>query len=346
MANPIMISVLDQSPIRKGGSGSDALQESVRLAQITEELGYYRYWVAEHHNASSYAGTSPELLAGQIAARTQSIRVGCGGIMMLNYSALKIAEQFRVLEAFYPGRIDLGLGRSRGADQLASEALVYPRALINSRDFPQQVTDLLSFLYGNTDPSDAFGEVKAQPGPAPESFPDVWLLGSSSSSAELAASLGLPYAFADFLGGACRIGPSVAELYRQKFRPSPSLAEPKLNVTVDVLCAPTEEEARFLALSRNIDRVASVYSLQGLLPPAEVLEYSINEEARQHMEHWTQGCIDGNPEQVRLKILELAHRYGTNDISIVTNCYDFEHRVRSYKLIADLFSKLWSGNML
>jgi luciferase family oxidoreductase group 1 len=333
----LRLSVVDQSPLRQGGLADDALRESVRLAQIVEKLGYFRYWVAEHHNATSYACTSPELLIAQIAANTRTIRVGSGGVMLLNYSALKVAELFRVLNAFYPGRVDLGIGRATGGDPLASEALAHPRSRIDPNAFTQQLTDLLNYLHGTLEPDHQFAQVKAQPGRVPASSAEVWLLGSSIQSAALAARLGLPFAFADFLGSARKVGPEAARCYRQHFNPSRPLARPKLSVAIEVLCAPTEAEAIFLARSRNFDRVAEVFRLQGYLKPQDVSKQKITAEIQSCMTNWTESCIDGNPQQVRKKILKVARLYGTNDISVLTNCYAFEHRVRSYEILAEAF---------
>ncbi len=337
MLSEISLSVLDQSPMRKGGSPAEALRESVRLAQAAEGLGYRRYWVAEHHNANSYVGTCPELLISLIASNTKSIRVGSGGVMLLNYSALKVAETFRVLEALYPGRIDLGIGRAAGGDPLAAGAMSHPRSPVDARQFPRQVVDLIGFLGGTLDDDHPFAGVTAQPGPAPDSLPEVWLLGSSRGSAELAAETGLPFAFADFLCNTREDGPAAAESYRRSFRPSNMLSAPKFCVALDVICAPGEEEARMLARSRNFDRVAEVYGVRGLVPASEVPEYPMTEEVRRFMQTWARNCIDGPPEQVRASILELARLYGTGDIAVVTNCYAFEDRVRSYELLARAF---------
>jgi luciferase family oxidoreductase group 1 len=334
---PLTLSVLDQSPMRYGGTASDALLESVRLARIAEELGYRRYWVAEHHNANSFAGTSPELLIAQIAARTRAIRVGSGGVMLSNYSALKVAEQFRVLQSFYAGRLDLGIGRAAGGDPLAADALSYPRPQVVATEFPRQVSDLLGFLYGEPAAEHPFAQVQAQPGPPPASAPEVWLLGSSSSSAKVAAEFGLPLSFADFIGASRKVGPSVAAQYRENFKASRRHAAPRLSIALGVLCAPTEEEARHVGLSRKFDIIAERHGVQGLLPPDDVLKMSIGEEEQRHVEQWTQSFIEGSPRQVRDLILDIARSYGTSDVFIVTNCHSFEHRVRSYRLLSDIF---------
>ena len=333
----IVLSVVDQSPMRKGGKPSEALRETVTLAQRAESFGYSRYWVAEHHNSTSFTGTSPEVLIGQIAARTERIRVGSGGVMLSHYSALKVAEQFRVLDAFYPGRIDLGIGRAPGSDRLTAAALSHPRPPVDVlREFPQMVGDLLGFLSGSMAEGHPLREIKAQPGGAPETAPEVWLLGSSDYSAQLAAHLGLPFSFADFFGTTSEYGPRMADLYRDLFQPSEYLSEPKVNVGLQVICAPTEEEARFVGASRSLNKVVSALGLTtgGLLPPEEAIDWPLDERAREYMAQSTQSYIEGDPNQVRDGILASAERYQTADIGIVTNCYYFDHRVRSYELVA------------
>jgi len=334
----LTLSVLDQSPIRKGGTAADALRETVQLAQAAERLGYARYWVAEHHNTGSFAGTTPEILIGQIAAATSTIRVGSGGVMLSHYSALKVAEQFRILDTLFPGRIDLGIGRAPGSDGLTSAALAHPRTETDIRYFPNQVVDLLGFLHHKTDPEHPFAQISVQAGPQAETVPDVWLLGSSDYSARLAGMLGLPFAFAAFFGRTAAVGPPVAELYRSEFKQTVFGDAPRLNVTVHVMCAPTEEEARFLAASRRFQRAARVIGVRGgLLSPQEALDYPLPDEARSHMIENDQGGVDGTPEQVREGLLKLAETYGTTDVGVVTNCYSFEARVRSYELVAQAF---------
>ncbi len=342
----LILSVVDQSPARKGGTGADALRESVRLAQICERLGYKRYWVAEHHNSNSWAGVSPEILIGQIAANTTTLRVGSGGVMLSHYSALKVAEQFRVLDAFYPGRIDLGIGRAPGSDQRTAAALVYPRPQSDIKKFPEQVMDLLAFLNSDLEEGHPFTGISALIGPEPITKPEVWLLGSSDFSARLSALLGLPFAFADFFG-TLQHGPIVTELYRDEFQPSIYLESPKINVTAQVICAPDEKEAKRLSSSRNlnkfilqqgIDRHAVDVKLSGLLSPEEALAYPLSEIERVNISKLSENYIDGDPAQVLEGIVELANKYDTPEIGIVTNCYSFDHRVRSYELVAEAFN--------
>ncbi len=335
----ITLSVVDQSPVRRGGTPSEALGESVRLARAAEKVGYQRCWVAEHHNSSSYAGTSPELLVGQIAAATDRIRVGSGGVMLSHYSALKVAEQFSMLDSFYPGRIDLGIGRAPGSDGLTAAALVYPRRQMDIGQFPHMVRDLLGFLKGELEEGNPLREVKAQPGGPPGTVPRVWLLGSSDYSARLAATMGLPFSFADFFGNTGDYGPMVTELYRKEFKPSEHLSEPKVNVGLQVVCAPTAEEARFVGASRRIGKALSSMGLTttGILPPEEAVDWPLPDDAKAQMEQSTIGYIEGDPQRVREEMLAAAERYQTGDLGVVTNCYYFEHRVRSFELIARAF---------
>ena len=332
------LSVVDQSPMRRGGTPAEALAESVKLAQEVELLGYKRYWVAEHHSAPSFAGTSPELLIGQIASQTRTIRVGSGGVMLSHYSALKVAEQFRILDSFFPDRIDLGIGRAPGSDQLTAAALAYPRRQAEIQHFPQQVLDLMGFINGNIDESHPFSRIHVLPGPIPVSSPEVWLLGSSTYSAQLAAQLGMPFSFADFFGNTGDYGPSVTEIYRNEFQPSSSLKEPKVNVTFQVICAPTEDEAVLLGASRNLNRVAWFMGMgHGLLPPQEAADFPLTDEARQHVDSYRRGYRDSTPDQVRDWIIDNAKKYETSDVGIVTNCFSFQARVRSYQLLAQSF---------
>lgn len=336
-APSITLGVVDQSPMRQGGTATEALQESVELARVAERAGYIRYWVAEHHNTGGFAGASPEILIGQIAARTSSIRVGSGGVMLSHYSALKVAEQFSILNSFYPGRIELGIGRAPGSDQLTAMALSDPRPLADIEQFPRQVTDLLGFLHGFSSPEHPFRDVHAQAGPAEEKIPEVWLLGSSDYSARLAAILGLPYAFAEFFGITGEQGPISAATYREGFRPSRFLAAPRTNVTLQVTCAPTTEEALFVASSRRLTKANRLLRLglkPGLVSPEEASAFPLTPQQAQYIAGLSNGEIDGNPATVRQGILDAAKAFGSADVSIVCNCYRFEDRVRSYQLVA------------
>ncbi|REK18470.1 MAG: LLM class flavin-dependent oxidoreductase [Planctomycetota bacterium] len=336
MNSKLDIGVLDQSPIRCDGTAAEALHESVRLAKLAEELGYTRYWVAEHHNAQALACTSPEILLGQIAARTSTIRVGSGGVMLSNYSALKVAEQFRVLDALHPGRVELGIGRAAGTNPATAKALAHPRPVNDADRFPEMVSDLLRLLHGESCEKGALAGIRSQPGPCPSKVPEVWLLGATDFSGELAARLGLPFAFADFFGNTPVSGPEVARSYRQRFQPSSYHSTPRIRVALQVLCAPSEAEARFLASSRNLNTARRFIELgDGLRSPDEAVRYPLPDKARKYVDQVASTFIDGDPRQVRDRIIEVADRYQTCEILVVTNCYDFEHRRRSYELVAE-----------
>jgi len=340
VAHELSLGVLDQSPIRQGGTAAQALRETVELAKATERFGYKRYWVAEHHNASGYAGTAPEILIGQIAAHTSTIRVGSGGVMLSHYAALKVAETFRALSAFYPGRIDLGIGRAPGSDPATAVALSHPRATADLNAFPRQVEDLVGFLSQQLPEGHPFAGITAQPGPLPAETPDVWLLGSSDYSARLAAMLGLPFAFADFFGSAGDVGPQVAEIYRRRFQPSTYLQEPRLAVAVHVICAETDEQAHAIAASvrLSVARLRTGAGSTALLPPDEAARYELDgfqgAIAAGFMKHF----VEGRPASVRDQLSAVSERYQTTDLVIATNCYAFEDRVRSYQLVADAFA--------
>ncbi len=334
MARRLRLSVVEQSPVRAGGSGADALRETLELAVACEALGYERFWVAEHHDLPGIASTSPEILIGQIAAATSSIRVGSGGVMLTHYSAFKVAENFRMLEALFPGRIDLGLGRAPGGDRRALLALAHPRAPIDVRAYPEQVDDLIGYLGDCLPPGHPFAGLRA--GPPTEGMPEVWLLGSGVGSAQLAARRGLPFSFAHFFGNADQ-GPAIAAHYRSHFRPSASLAEPQLHVAVQVLCAETREEAEWHAASLNVARLQMARNQggSGILSPEEAAQHVFTPEERHFLAHSGMRATVGDPEQVALELGEIAELYATDQLGIVTICYEFKARLRSYELVAE-----------
>jgi luciferase family oxidoreductase group 1 len=332
----LQLSVLDQSPVREGGTATEALRETIALAVATEAMGYRRFWVAEHHNLGNFAGTSPEVLIGQIAARTRTIRVGSGGVMLTHYSPLKVAENFRLLQSLYPGRIDLGIGRAPGSDSLTAAALAYPGMARDVRFFPQQVADVLGYLSDTLDRSHPFASVHAGPG-EPAGLPEVWLLGSYVESAQLAAQMGLPFSYAHFFGSGTENGPLIAESYRRHFRPSAHLAEPRVNVGVHVLCAETEAEALRLATSRNLMKLRSALGTRAGVPSVEeALAYPYRPEELAYLEQVKRSYVDGDPQQVKAKLEEIAELYQTTDLTIVTICHGFAERVRSYELVAEV----------
>ncbi|MEO8165643.1 MAG: LLM class flavin-dependent oxidoreductase, partial [Betaproteobacteria bacterium] len=240
----VRLSVLDQSPIISGGSSAEALRATVALAQRTDELGYHRYWLAEHHNMRGLADPCPEILVSHVAAATQNIRVGTGGVMLPYYSPLKVAEIFRMHEALHPQRIDLGIGRAPGGDRLTANAM-NAQAFDDLDNFPRQVVEVVGWLDRTLPPEHPYASVQAMPSGL--SSPEVWLLGSSDYSGALAAYLGLRFAFAHFINA--QGGEAVARAYRDDFRPSLRESSPRAMVCVFALCAQTDTEAQRLALS-------------------------------------------------------------------------------------------------
>jgi luciferase family oxidoreductase group 1 len=330
------LSVLDQSPVRSGGTAADALHETLELAEACERWGYRRYWLAEHHGTPGLAGSSPEVLIGQVAARTSRIRVGAGGIMLQHYSPLKVAECFRVLETLFPGRIDLGIGRAPGADQLTTQALRDERGAAASLApaFPDKVAELIGFVRGSLPPGHPFGKVIAMPsGPG---MPEVWLLGSSDQSAMLAAHFGLAFSFANFIND--EGGAEVTRAYARQFRPGELLAAPRASAAVFVVCADTEAEALRLATSRDLF-IARLYTGRASRYPsveeAEAYPYTAHERAI--VERARRRTVAGAPEQVRARLLELQAEYGVDELVVVTITHDAKARLRSYELLAQVF---------
>ena len=332
---PLRLSVLDQSPIREGGTGAQALHESVDLARHAESLGFHRYWVAEHHGTPMLACASPEALLGAIGAATSRIRIGSGGIMLPHYSPLKVAETFSMLSGLWGDRVDLGVGRAPGTDSTTMFALQRDRRHPAPDDFPHQLSELLGYL-GDTLPGDhPFARLAMLPGrPA---RPDPWLLGSSRQSGLWAAELGLPYAFADFISPT---GVEIARRYRDEFVPSLWRAEPEVMVAVWVVCAETDDEAKRLESS---SRMAFTLLQRGELipvPPVETaLRFLERERARPRgdlpLAPRARRRITGSPDTVRAGIEQVARDYGAREVMIVTITYDHEARRRSYELIAD-----------
>ena len=327
------LSVLDQSPIRSGGTATDAIHETLELAQICERLGYHRYWLAEHHSSKGLAGTSPEVLIGQVAARTSRIRVGSGGVMLSHYSALKVAENFRVLETLFPGRIDLGIGRAPGSDQRTAYALA-GGGIRDIEQFPQQIADVVGWLHDRLPHGHPFRDVRAMPsGP---SAPEVWLLGSSDASAIYAAEQGLAFSFAHFIKADG--GPQVTELYRQRFRPSPELAAPAASAAIWAVCADTDEEARRLERCRELALVRLYTGRYGPFPSVEEAEsFPYTPRDLSIIEHSRGRTVAGTPDTVRAQLEAMARAYGVDELVVVTITHDFKARVRSYELLADAF---------
>ncbi len=328
------LSVLDQSTAAKGRSQAIAIRETLDLARLCDTLGYYRYWVSEHHNSDSIVGTAPEVLMAAIAAATQRIRIGSAGVMLPHYSALKVAEQFRVLEAIAPGRIDLGVGRAPGSDRLTAFAL-NPHA--NALDeFPQQVHDLQAWVSDAPLPGDhPFRAIKAHPrGPT---SPELWILSSSDYGAQLAAHFGLPYAFAYFFTDGKGVEEAL-DLYRKNYRPSARYPEPQATICVWALAAETEAEARRLLMTREFWRIGFEQGIRKpLISPEDAAAYPYTDAERTIIEALRRKAIVGTPEQVAARLTDLAQRLALDELVIVTWTYDPAPRQRSYELLAEAF---------
>jgi luciferase family oxidoreductase group 1 len=330
----LTLSVLDQSPVRQGVTPRDALLETVELARHVERLGYRRYWLAEHHSSPGLAGTAPEIMVARVAAETTHLRVGSGGVMLSHYSPLKVAEQFRMLETLYPGRIDLGIGRAPGSDQLTAIALQHGPGALGIEHFPSQISDLLGFLEGSLPSDHPFARIRVMP--TGETNPEIWLLGSSDQTAIFAAYFGCAFSFAQFISD--EGGPEIMAAYRERFRSSPRLAEPQGSIGVFVICAESETEARRIAASRDLWRLRQRRGILAPFPPPEdALAYPYSEAEQREVEYHRRRQVAGTPDVVKKKLVELAANYGVDEIVVLTICHDFEARKRSYALLAEAF---------
>ena len=329
--SPLRLSVLDQSPIAEGSSGARALANTLDLARLADALGYHRYWVAEHHGGPMLAGPSPEALIGPIAACTGRIRVGSGGVMLPHYSPFKVAETFSLLAGLFPGRIDLGLGRAAGTDQLTTFALQRDRRQAAPDDFPEQLAELLAYLEDRVPADHPFARLAGTLPGRPER-PQPWLLGSSAQSAVWAAELGLPYAFADFINSD---GAAIAADYREAFAArAHDGREPETAVAVWVVCADSDEEAELIAAS---GRMAFTLLRQGRLvavPPPERARRFLEAQGAGPARAPRRRTIVGSPETVRRGVLAVAAEYGAGEVIAVNVTYSHEARRRSYELLA------------
>jgi luciferase family oxidoreductase group 1 len=333
--NSYRLSVLDLSPVPSGSTSTAALHNTLDLARLAEELGYTRYWLAEHHNTPLIASSTPEVMIGHVADVTSRIRVGSGGVMLPNHVPLKVAETFRVLEALHPGRIDLGLGRAPGTDQVTAYALRRSRAAMYSDDFPEQLNELLGFLDGGFSGANPFQHVRAMPDDVPS--PEIWLLGSSDFSAQLAAQLGLRFAFAHHIQPEPAI--SALRFYRQNFKPSPQLARPEALVAVSALCADTDERAEELARSHDLTLLRFRSGKMGRFPSvAEATEYPYTEQEREIIAFNRQRFFAGSAEKVRERLIRLADQAGVSEIMVTTMAHEHKDRRHSYELLAQGFA--------
>jgi len=320
------ISILDLVRIREGGTARSALDDARDLAAFAETQGYTRFWMAEHHNMPGIASAATAVAIAHVAAGTSRIRVGAGGIMLPNHSPLVIAEQFGTLDALYPGRIDLGLGRAPGTDQMTLRSL--RRDPMTSENFPQDVQELQQLL-GPLQPGQ---RVQAVPGT--ESNVPLWILGSSLFGAQLAAHLGLPYAFASHFAPQALI--QALQIYRERFQPSPHLARPHAAMGVNIIAAPSDEEARFLATTQQMSIANLFRGTRGLSqPPIDDIDSYWTPQERAQAQGFLARSIVGGPETVARRMAALVEETGADELIIVSDIFDHELRKRSYALIAE-----------
>jgi len=341
------LSVLDQSPVPSGSTPADALHNTIQLAQAADSLGYERYWIAEHHAIETLASPAPEILIARVAAETSGIRVGSGGVLLPHYSPLKVAEVFRMLHALYPGRIDLGLGRAPGSGGLEAFALQRERSKrLEASDFPEQLTELLGFLHHDFPPEHPFSRIKVSP--EMPGAPEVWLLGSSMWSAAAAAQFGLPYAFAHFIGPE----QTVAALahYRQNFRPSKFLKEPRVILTLGAVCADTDAEAERLSASTKV--LIRRIRLGGQRRPVPTPEEAIKElesvgdgadPLTWDPSEWPRYIV-GSAAKVSATLKSMAGDLHVEELMILTVIHSHTARVHSYELLAESFGLTGRSN--
>jgi luciferase family oxidoreductase group 1 len=325
--------VLDLAIVGEGSSPAEALQASLELVQETERLGYHRYWVAEHHNMPGIASSAPAVLLAHLASVTERIRLGSGGVMLPNHAPLVIAEQFGMLEALHPGRIDLGIGRAPGTDQLTAAAL--RRSLGGNREpeLPALLGELLGFFNGTFPDDHPYRRITATPALGYQ--PAIWLLGSSDYSARLAGMLGLPFSFAHHFMAANTM--PALEAYRSSFRPSPVLDEPYVMLGVAVTCADDQERAEWLAKPAALSFLRLRQGRPGLYPsPETAAAFQATDVERDLMEAGARSRIIGDPDRVRADLDALLERTGADELMVTTMVHGPDDRLRSYEMVAEL----------
>jgi luciferase family oxidoreductase group 1 len=326
------LSILDQSPIISGHDARRAIEETLALARRADELGYYRYWLAEHHAIAALADPCPEVLVARLGAETRKIRIGTGGVLLPYYSAFRVAEAFRMLEALYPGRIDLGIGRAPGGDARTAQA-VAGGGFPDASHFPQQIWQLVGHLDGTLPADHPFKAVRVQP--EVTSAPEVWLLGSSDYSGALAAELGLPFSFAHFINP--HGGDAVARAYQQNFRAGRE-QKPRAMVCTFLICAETDAEAERLAAPIDLRRLHMALNLDSPIPTdAEAARHRYGAEERRYVMGQRARAVIGSPATCRAALEEMASRYQADEVMVLTITGAYETRRRSYELLMAAF---------
>jgi luciferase family oxidoreductase group 1 len=333
LVRPVPLSILELSPIATGSTAGRALRNSIDLARHADDWGYHRFWVAEHHNIPGVASAVPAILISHLAEATSRLRLGSGGVMLPNHAPLAIAEQFGMLEALHPGRIDLGIGRAPGTDPLTARALRRSTDAVGADDFPQQFAELRAFFADEFPADHPYRQVHATP--AKGAAPDIWLLGSSGYSAQVAGILGLPFSFAHHFSAENTV--PALDLYRRSFKPSEVLAEPYAMVGVAVVCADTEAEARHQHGSSRLSMLRLRTGNPGQLPsPQEAAEYQLTPRDKLIVGSTTGSHVVGDPEQVAAGLSDLLERTGADELIVTTNMFRHEDRLHSFELLAQV----------
>jgi luciferase family oxidoreductase group 1 len=327
----IKLSILDQSIVRKGGNAGQAVAETITTAKLAERLGFSRFWVSEHHNSTMIAGSAPEVLMVKLADVTNQIRIGSGGIMLPNHSALKVAENFRMLETLFPGRIDLGIGRAPGGDRITA-SLLNPSNDFSEESYLTQLSHLQAYFGDKA--STQYGSILAVP--QSNSTPMQWVLCSSGGSALIASAYGHGLAIAKFIVGG--VSPEVVKAYRSKFKPSEHFPEPKEILAIAVLCAETEEKAR------QMRKLSDFFLLQfekGVIEPIRsyesIKDYQFTPMEMERIRYNSGRIISGTQQQVKEQLTQLAKEFDVDEIMVTTMTYSHEDRIRSFELLAEAF---------
>lgn len=327
------LSVLDLAPVVEGSDPVAALANSTELVKAAERLGYHRHWVAEHHNMVGIASSAPAVLIAHLAANTERIRIGSGGVMLPNHQPLVVAEQFGMLESLNPGRIDLGIGRAPGTDQVTAAALRRGVDPLSDEDLPRQLGELLGFFTGDWPSGHPYQAITAVPGLG--AMPEIWLLGSSGYTAQVAGMLGMPYSFAHhFSAGNTE---AAVALYRSRFEPSSYLEQPKVMIGVGVICAENDEQARWLAGPSRLAFARLRSGRPGRFPsPEEAAEHDFTPDEEAVVSSVAKGHIFGGPDTVRAGLNDLVERTGADELIISTMVHDQQDRLRSYELVSGI----------
>lgn len=330
--NDIKLGILDQSVVRNENDVKGAIRETIETAKLAEKLGYSRFWISEHHNSTFIAGSTPEVLMVKLADETSHIRIGSGGIMLPNHSALKVAENFRMLETLFPGRIDLGMGRAPGTDRLTS-SILNPSNDFSESSYLRQLEHLQHFFQDTAGTERGF--IYATP--QSETIPMQWILSSSGGSSKIAAKFGLGLAVAKFINGF--VAPDVVETYRKNFKPSHQYQEPRAILSVFLICGETEEKAREMRKMMDYILIEFEKGKSGPFPDPEIVrQYRFTPGELERVKYNSGRIISGTKDDVKEQLTKLANDFEVDEIIISTMGDNYENRKRSFELVADAFN--------